>query len=43
MGKMVTMIKINSGRPHKIKIPNLLFLLDLRECLLLPQHWAQEA
>jgi hypothetical protein len=42
-GTMVITINDNSRRPHKIKIPNSLFLLDLRVCLLLPQHWAQEA
>jgi hypothetical protein len=40
---MVITINDNSRRPHKIKIPNSLFLPDLRVCLLLPQHWAQEA
>jgi hypothetical protein len=40
---MVIMINNNSRRPHKIKILNSLFLLDLRVCLLSPQHWAQEA
>jgi hypothetical protein len=40
---MVITINDNSGRPHEIKIPNSLFLPDLRVCLLLPQHWAQEA
>jgi hypothetical protein len=42
-GMMVITINDDSGRPHKIKIPNSLFLPDLRVCLLLPQHWAQEA
>ena len=42
-GMMVITINDNSGRPHKIKIPNSLLLLDLRVYLLLPQHWAQEA
>jgi hypothetical protein len=32
----------DSGRPHCIKIPNSLHLPDLKMCLLLPQHWAQE-
>ncbi len=39
-GTMVITINDDSGRPHKIKIPNSLFLPDLRVCLLLPQHWA---
>jgi hypothetical protein len=42
-GMMVITINDNSRRPHKIKIPNSLFLPDLRVCLLSPQHWAQEA
>jgi hypothetical protein len=42
-GTMVITINDDSGRPHKIMIPNILFLPDLRLCLLLPQHWAQEA
>jgi hypothetical protein len=36
-------IKDDDGKMHKIKVPNTLFLPDLRRCLLLPQHWAQEA
>ncbi len=28
---------------HRIKIPNSHYLPGLRMCLLLPQHWAQEA
>jgi hypothetical protein len=28
---------------HTIRIPNSLYLPNLRQCLLLPQHWAQEA
>jgi hypothetical protein len=33
----------NNGRAHIIRIPNLLFLPELKICLLLPQHWVQEA
>ena len=33
----------NNGRVHVIKIPNSLYLPKLESCLLLPQHWAQEA
>jgi hypothetical protein len=40
-GMMVITLNNNSGRPHKIKIPNRLFLPDLRVCLLLPQHCTQ--
>ena len=36
-------IKDNDGKTHKIKVPNTLFLPDLRRCLLSPQHWVQEA
>jgi hypothetical protein len=42
-GMMVITIDNDSRRTQKIKIPNSLFLSDLRVCLLLPQHWAQEA
>jgi hypothetical protein len=28
---------------HAIKIPNSLYVPNLKRCLLLPQHWAQEA
>jgi hypothetical protein len=42
-GTLVIRLNNNSWRPHKIKIPNSLFLPDLRVCLLSPQHWAQEA
>jgi hypothetical protein len=33
----------DNGTTHKIKIPNSLYLPDLKRCLLSPQHWAQEA
>jgi hypothetical protein len=34
----------DSGQCHTIRIPNSLYLLPkLEECLMLPQHWAQEA
>jgi hypothetical protein len=36
-------LKDNDGKTHEIKVPNTLFLPDLKRCLLLPQHWAQEA
>jgi hypothetical protein len=36
-------IEDNNGKTHKIKVPNTLYLPDLRRCLLSPQHWAQEA
>ncbi len=33
----------NDGKIHAIKIPNSLYLPNLKRCLLLPQHWVQEA
>jgi hypothetical protein len=36
-------IKDNNGMMHKIKIPNILYLPELKRCLLSPQHWVQEA
>jgi hypothetical protein len=33
----------NDGTTHEIKIPNSLYLPDLKRCLLSPQHWVQEA
>jgi hypothetical protein len=33
----------NNGRAHIIRILNLLYLPELKSCLLWPQHWAQEA
>jgi hypothetical protein len=36
-------IKDNSGKTHKIRVPNTLYLPELRRCLLSPQHLAQEA
>jgi hypothetical protein len=36
-------IKDNNGMTHKIKIPNSLYVPELKRCLLSPQHWVQEA
>jgi hypothetical protein len=36
-------IKDDNGMVHKIKIPNSLYVLELKRCLLSPQHWVQEA
>jgi hypothetical protein len=36
-------VKDNDRRVHTIKIPNSLYLPKLRQYLLLPQHWMQEA
>jgi hypothetical protein len=33
----------DNGKIHGIKIPNSLCVPVLKRCLLLPQHWAQEA
>jgi hypothetical protein len=35
-------IKDNDRKVHRIKVPNSLYVPDLRVCLLLPQHWGQE-
>jgi hypothetical protein len=35
-------IKANNGMAHNIKMPNSLYALELRRCLLSPQHWVQE-
>ncbi len=36
-------IKDNNGMTHKIKIPNSLYVPELKRCLLSPQHWVREA
>jgi hypothetical protein len=36
-------IKDDKGGVHLIKIPNSKYVPDLKVCLLLPHHWAQEA
>jgi hypothetical protein len=36
-------IKDNKGKVHTIRIPNSLYLTELRKCLLSPQHWVQES
>jgi hypothetical protein len=41
-GTLVLDVNNDTGKPHRIKIPNSLYLPGLRMCLLLPQHWAQE-
>jgi hypothetical protein len=33
----------NDGKAHMIRTPNSLYVPNLKRCLLLPQHWAQEA
>jgi len=36
-------IKDDEGIQHTIHINNSLYVPDMRRCLLLPQHWVQEA
>jgi len=36
-------LKDDNGKIHTIRIPNSLYLSGLKQCLLSPQHWAQEA
>jgi len=36
-------IKDDEGIQHTIRIKNSLYVPDMKKCLLLPQHWAQEA
>ncbi len=43
MGTFKFRIKDDNGMTHKIKIPNSLYVPELRRCLLSPQHWVQEA
>jgi hypothetical protein len=42
-GTLVIDINYDTGKPHRVEIPNSLYLPGLKMCLLLPQHWAQEA
>jgi hypothetical protein len=42
-GTFKFMIEDDNGMMHKIKIPNSLYIPDLKSCLLSPQHWVQEA
>jgi hypothetical protein len=42
-GTLVFDVNDDTGKPHRIKIPNSPFLPGLKMCLMLPQHWAQEA
>ncbi len=37
------LLEDGNEKTHTIKIPNSLYLPGLKQCLLLPQHWAQEA
>ncbi len=42
-GTFVFSLTDDNGKVHTIKIPNSLYLPGLRQCLLSPQHWVQEA
>ncbi len=42
-GMFKFLLEDDTGKTHTIKIPNSLYLPGLKQCLLLPQHWAQEA
>jgi hypothetical protein len=42
-GTLVLRIQDDDGKVHTIRIPNSLYLPNLRQCLLSLQHWAQEA
>ncbi len=42
-GRFKFHIKDNDGGVHLIKIPNSKYIPELKICLLLPHHWAQEA
>jgi hypothetical protein len=43
MGTFKFHIKDDKGGVHIIEIPNSKYIPDLKVCLLLPHHWAQEA
>jgi hypothetical protein len=43
VGTYIIRLQDNQGKIHEIKIPNSLYIPKLRQCLLSPQHWAQEA
>jgi hypothetical protein len=36
-------IEDNQGNMHHIRIPNIMYIPGLKNCLLSPQHWVQEA
>ena len=42
-GTFVFSLEDDNGKIHTIKIPNSLYLPVLKQCLLSPQHWVQEA
>jgi hypothetical protein len=42
-GTFKFLLEDNNGKTHTIKIPNSLYLPGSKQCLLLPQHWAQDA
>ncbi len=42
IGTFKLKLEDDNGKMQEIKIPNSLFVPDLKRCLLLPQHWMQE-
>ncbi len=42
MGTFKFNIKDDNGMLHEIKIPNSLYISELKRCFLSPQHWVQE-
>ena len=42
-GTFIFDIQDDEGKVHTIRVPNSLYVPDLKVCLLSPQHWAQEA
>lgn len=43
VGTIVWRIEDDAGQVHKIEIPNSFHVPNLQQCILSPQHWAQEA
>ncbi len=43
LGTFILKLDDDNGRRHTITIPNSLYIPDLKQTLVCPQHWAQEA
>lgn len=43
IGTIVWKIEDDAGQVHQIEIPNSFHVPSLQQCILSPQHWAQEA
>ncbi len=43
LGTFILKLDDDSGRQYTILIPNSLYILDLKQTLVCPQHWTQEA